>query len=548
MSLVGLKKDRTSSVALLFAIMAIAVIGLVGAAVDYGFWNQTVASLSLAANGAALNAVKVAAAGELANDSAYLTEGAAAGTSWFQAQINSNAAHFTNVVPTVSVSGTTEVIATVSYSSEVTSIFGRWFGMKQYPISVSATAEIQNAPYLEVIMMLDNSSSMDIGATTADMQTLQNNSACDPSNLYSSSGGSSGTYSNQSEDNYGNYQYSIPGAVYDGALQTPTIDAIGGKMIEAIGDPYWLPYCAAGNGSTCVQKQQCGTNANGPTYAGPPCVFACHWDNTPGHPAGTGNDLWAMARHKGVTMRLDLVKNATNTVLNAMKQDNIGVINNLSVGIYTFNTALNPIYPEPGCTPQAIGCESGTDFDTAIADVGLPPQTGGVYTDTGIQPVVGSRDGAGQINGSNDDTAVVQTMSTLANNYVTKAGDGTSPTSPRKVLFLITDGFEDDPYTGTRAAMPASTCQQFKNLGFTVYVVYTPYYPVMHGWYLANAIPIVEGTGTNSITYNLQQCSSYTDASNLNTYFIEATNQTELTNALSGFLQSALEQSAKFTH
>jgi len=544
MSLLRLRKDRTSSVALLFAIMAIGVIGLVGAAVDYGFWNQTVASLSLAANGAALNAVKVAAAGELANDTNYLTEGTTAGTNWFEAQINTNAAHFTNPVPTVNVSGTTTVTATVTYSSEVNSIFGRWFGMKQYPISVSATAVIQNAPYLEVVMMLDNSSSMDIGATPADMQKLMQYSGCDTSNVYYAN--SAGNYVNDSEDEYGVYQYKSTYGNYDGTLATPVVNSNGLVLTPALNGNVGTCTPANVTSGYCSVKEQCPQTINGkPTYAGPPCAFACHWDNT--KQAGLGTDLWAAARKNGVTLRLDLVKNATNTVLDSMKQYNVNTINNLSVGIYTFNVTLSPVYPEAGCTPQTFGCESGTAFDTAISDVGLPPQGSGVYTDTGIQPVVGSRDGAGQVNGSNNDSAISEAMTELANNYVTAAGNGTSPTSPRKVLFLITDGFEDSPYTGQRAAMPASSCQQFKNLGFTVYVVYTPYYPVMHSWYLQNGIPIAEGTGSSSITYNLEQCSSYTNASNLNTYFIEATNQTELTTALSGFLQSALQQSAKFT-
>jgi hypothetical protein len=545
MSLVRLRKDRASSVALLFAIMAIAVIGLVGAAVDYGFWNQTVASLSLAANGAALNAVKVAAAGELANDSAYLTEGTTAGTNWFEGQINSNAAHFTNPVPTVSVSGTTTVTATVSFSSEVTSIFGRWFGIKQYPISVTATAVIQNAPYLEVVLMLDNSSSMDIGATTADMQTLMNKSGCDQSNVYYEN--SAGAYVNDNEDQYGVYQYQSTYGNYDGTLTYPIVD---GSVTMTPAKNTGIATCDPANvtSGACTVAEQCPQTINkNPTYAGPPCAFACHWDGT--KQAGLGTDLWAAARKEGVTLRLDLVKNATNTVLQAMQSYNVGSLNNLSVAVYTFNSQLNPIYPAPGCTPQTFGCEAGNDFATAMTDVGSPPTPGsGVYTDTGIQPVVGQL----QDVGNNYDTAVTESMTDLATNYVTPAGNGTSPTSPRKVLFLITDGFMDDPNLygsgSARAAMPASTCTQFKNLGFTVYVVYTPYYPLMHIAYLQNWISMVEGTGTNSITYNLQQCSSYTNAQNLNTYFIEATNQTQLNQALSGFLLTALQQAAKFTH
>ena len=100
---------------------------------------------------------------------------------------------------------------------------------------------------------------------------------------------------------------------------------------------------------------------------------------------------------------------------------------------------------------------------------------------------------------------------------------------------------EDDPNTGARAAMPSSACQTFKNMGYTVYVVYTPYYPIMHVWYLTNAVSIVEGTGTNSIAYNLQACASASGD------YISAADQTSLNNALVTFLKNALSAPASFT-
>jgi hypothetical protein len=272
-------------------------------------------------------------------------------------------------------------------------------------------------------------------------------------------------------------------------------------------------------------------------YAGPPCAFACHSDGSKA--AGLGTDLWAMARKNGVTLRLDTLKLATNHVLTAMKNNNNAALNNLSVGIYTFNTTLNPIYPGSGCTPQAFGCEAGSNWTTAINAVGLPPQTAGVYTDTGIQPPVAAT------TGDNDNTEVEEAMNNLATNYVTAAGDGSAATKPRKVLMLITDGFEDDPtgtgYNGLRQAMPSSACTPFKTMGYTVYVIYTPYYPLMHTWYLQNGISVVEGSGPGTITSNLQACSSNPD-----TDFVVASDQSSLDNALITFFTEALNTPATF--
>ena len=539
-----LRADRGGAFAVMLAIMAVPLIGLTGLAIDYTIWTETYASLSLTASAAALNAAKIAATADIQNDASFEAEGVTAGQQWFKAELGQGTLFAnTNVVTpnvTITMSGT-NVTANVAFSGSVNSIFGNLFGITAYPMNVTASATMPVTAFLEVVFMLDNSASMSIGATNTDMTTLAQNSACDPSNEFTRTSSNS-TYSQLVSDYYGIYQYSWNGANYDGALATP-VSSYGLVFKPATynsGNAIHTAYCnstAVSNG-LCPQVEQCPSNVNGyAAYAGPPCVFACHSDGS--KTAGLGTDLWSAARRNGLTLRLDLLKNATNLALQTMATDNVASINNLSAAIYTFNTGLNPIYPT-NCTPKAAGCESGTSFSTAEAAVGAPPTAGsGVYTDTGIQPVVASA------TGNNDDTAVEEAMTSLVTNYVTAAGDGTSAATPKKVLFLITDGFEDDPYgpgiSGLRQAMPSSMCQPFKYLGFTVYVVYTPYYPIMHEAYLVNFIPIVEGTGTSSIAYNLQaRASSSSD-------YISATNQSMLNAALATFLANALTTPARYT-
>jgi len=539
----GLSRERRSGVALLFALMAIPMIGLAGLAVDFGIWNETYASLSLAASSAALNAAKTAANADAQNDTNYIAEGTTAGKQWFLADMDTSS--YGNALgsstPTVHVTTSgTSITATVSITLSVNPLIGGLFGKAGYPITVSAGATMPVTSYLEVILMLDNSASMGIGATTADMQTLMQNSACDPSNYFSRTASSS-TYTQLYPNNYGIYQYSWNGSNYDGTLPTPMTS--GSTTYKPTnykgGGGYSAAYCDAAEVTAgyCQQQQTCPNQVNGYTaYAGPPCSFACHTDGSKA--AGLGTDLWAMARKNGVTVRFDLLKNATNLVLQTMATDNVASLNNLTVGVYSFNTGVTAVYPgTTACgTNNTNTTEACSNFTLAQSDVGAPPTAGsGVYTDTGIQPDVALA------TGNNDDTAVTESMSTLASTYLTAAGDGTAATKPRKVLFLITDGFEDDPNTGTRAAMPSSACQAFKDMGYTVYVVYTPYFPVMHVWYLMNAVSIVEGSGSNSIAYNLQACASSAGD------YISASNQTSLNNALQTFLKNALASPAIFT-
>ncbi len=528
-------KDRRGATAMLFSIMAIPLLGVVGLAIDFGIWNQTYAALSLAASSAALNAAKTAGNAYLQNDSNYNSEGVSAGRQWFEAELvqSTYAETATTVTPTVSIAASSAAVtATVTYSGTVLSVFGRLFSVARYAISGTAVATVPIAPYLEVVLFLDNSSSMMIGATNADIAKLMSLSPCDTSNAFY--GNSSTGWSSQAQINYGDYACSDGGNSYHGATACPvalpnastagyTLAAPWGTNYFVPNPPYWNRYPANTTADTCqgaLPQQSDGTYP----LTGVPCAFACHWTSSK-NADGTYADLYGLARRYNVTLRFDTVKNAANTALQAMAADTIASVNNISVGIYTFNTSVTQIYPA-GCTRQASGCEAGTDFTAAQALVG----TG----DAGIPVHIGQR------SGNNDDTDFPDAMTSLQT-YVTPAGDGGSANTPKKVLILITDGFQDNPVDGSRQAFDPSYCQLFKNWGYTVYVAYTPYYPLMHTYYIDYLIPIVEGTGTASLSYNLQACASSTSA------YVAASDQTSLNNALVGFLKKSLDSPAMFT-
>jgi hypothetical protein len=276
-------------------------------------------------------------------------------------------------------------------------------------------------------------------------------------------------------------------------------------------------------------------NGKYPT-AGPPCAFACHTDTS--QPAGEGNDYYALARStigkpNQITLRFDLVKAAVNQVLSAMRTDNIGAMNNLNVGIFTFESALKQVYPMPGCQVGALGCAAGNDWTTAQSAVGAPPTVAN-GPDTGIQPH-GGTDGGG-------DSDFHDSMATLMT-YMTPAGNGTLATAPRKVLFIVTDGLADvgDGATRTYGGVNPDDCTQFKNLGFTIYVVYTPYYPVMNYFYLDNIKAFVEPASTSPVASDLQACASSPGD------YVSASDGTTLDNALQLFLRSAIKAPARFT-
>jgi Flp pilus assembly protein TadG len=541
----GLRGDRRSAVALMFAILAVPIFGLIGLAIDFGLWNQTYASLALAASGAALNAVKATAAAELVNDPNAVPEGQTAGAQWFVSQVglSANAARLNVTASQVQVAITTgvQVTAQVTYASTVNAgfvspIFGRLFGMTEYPLTVTAAAAIGTAPYLDVEILLDNSPSMEIGATPNDIATMQALTTCS----------TSAAVSGQS---YSVYQCSG----YDPESPELGCPITGGPNYTGIPNLNTLPLPVDG-----APSPACPANSAPTTNAGPPCAFACHFDVSKA--AGTGNDFFANARSTinpsypycyattspgncQVTLRFDLVKSAVNAVISAMQQDDLP-INNLNVGIFSFADAVMQIYPaQNNCGAQGSeACQAGDSWSDAAGLVGsyptLPDQP-----ERGIQPVpvTPAANGTG-------DTDYQTVMTTLYQEYLTtKSGPGTSKDAPAKVLFMVTDGVADSSDTGSRTygAFDPTLCNYYKNtLGYKIYVVYTPYYSLMNNFYITNIKGFTEPLATSEVAANLAACTS-----NPSTDFVVAdpSDPNSINAALQQFLALALNSAARFT-
>ena len=572
----NLRRERRSAVAVLFAIMAVPLIATVGLAIDYGFWCQTYASMSLAASGAALNAVKTTAAATIQNDPNAVSEGQTAGKQWFIAQLGtiSNAAHISVSAPTVNVTTGVSTTAQVTYTAQMPSIFGgSLFGIKTYPVTVTAAAEVVTSPYLNVEILLDNSGSMEIGATPGDIAAMMYLTPCSSAGaVYSNTGSTGGTVAVNAASSSGlsaqqwYNAYSCKSTnTYDGQLspwneETCPISSVNGVTLTKKPLGFDADYTGPQLCSNLPPQKTKATNYPG---MGAPCAFACHWDTTNQTNDAVGNDYYGLARSTlayttpcynttnglncYVTTRFDLVKEAVNQVITTMQSDNITAINNLNVGIYWFATDVNQVYPsvQPGnpCAPiggvpnNTLACQAGNQWSTAQNLVGTPPKTPGT-ADPGIQPFVGP-------NGADSDMQT--SMNDLATKYLTSAGDGSSPSAPLKVLFLVTDGLADYvDSSGNRQnqAINPNWCAAFKNMGYTVYVLYTPYYPLMNAYYLGNIYSIAEGSGSGSLGYNLQQCSS-----DPNHDYIAAnpTDSTSIDTALEAFLKRALTSPARFT-
>jgi Flp pilus assembly protein TadG len=532
----GLFRERRSAVSVLFATAVIPLLALIGLAIDFGRWSEVNAALNVSANVAALNGAKLATDAMVYGDQNYQTDAQNAAAQWFTAEVGASGSTLLANYPAVTVTQGPNISVTVGFAGTVPSIFGGiLFHILTYPVTGSAAAAVTTAPFLNVHILLDDSGSMDIGASNTDIQTMQQLTGCSSIGAIEAGGGG-----NEAGQDYSAYQCQSGGNKYDGGLTCPfpvpaptpyTVTPLPPSAVPS-------PGCAAPswwNPDPKVWPTPGAWPAKTTWTAGAVCAFACHWDNS--KPAGEGNDYWALARStigaaNQVTLRFDLVKQATNQVINTMQSDDLP-IDNLNVGIWTFNHGLNQVYPAPpGGVPTAP--YAGDAWSTAIADVGGPPSEAG-QPDTGIQPYCCDNG-----DGSTDFTDSMAKLVSL----LPQSGDGTTAQNPREVLFIVTDGMEDyTPSGGSRVnrAVNPSLCTAFKNLGFTVYVVYTPYTPLMNGFYLSTNYPIVEGTGSGTLAYNLQECASS------NSDYIAASDATSLNNALQKFLKAAMTAPARFT-
>jgi hypothetical protein len=520
-------RDRRGVTAVVFAVSSLAITMMVGLVLDFSSYMLIRANLNLAADSAVLAGVTQAVTSLSEHPNDYLTLGQTAGKLRFSGQAGQagNAARLGQITTPVDSLVLTRngsiILGKINWSTTYTPFFAGLFGVPSWPMSNVAASSVQvSTPFLNVYIVLDNSPSMENGATDSDIKTLQQLTACSPSGAfyYNSLLKTWSQIAPESGQNYNAYQCSAGGRTYSGSLTCP---------IPASAPYTFSTFTPSSNTSGPSCQGYLPVHDTKYPQAGAPCGFACHFDTS--KPAGTGSDYYAVARStigqgNQVTLRFDVVKSAVNSLLTTMKADS-QPLNNLNVAVYTLAEGVTGVYPQNG--------DAGNDWVSAIAEVGGPPTTPNGQ-DSGIQPYAGTNVA---------DTDFPDALTSLAGK-LTPGGGGTSATDPQKVLVLVTDGLEDYVnISGTRKlqSLEPSYCQLFKNMGYTVFVLYTPYYPLMNSFYLQNIAAVAEGTGTTSLTYNLQQCASTPSD------YIAATDNATMSAALKAFLNIALKTPARLS-
>jgi Flp pilus assembly protein TadG len=380
------RNDQRGNVAVLFGLAVVPLVLAVGAAVDYSFANSIRTKLNAVADAAALAVVNRSALS--------LSKGAAEkmARDIFNAQsADLERVTIRNVSATVTDGGNGRT-AVVTYSANApTSILGL-MNVKKIKLAGKSYAASAKPTYIDFYLLLDNTPSMGVGATTADINTMVAN----------------------------------------------TSDQ---------------------------------------------CAFACH-------DLSDSNNYYKLAKKLGVQMRIDVVRTATQKLMDTATATQI-VSSQFRAAIYTFGTTctslgLSTVATLTSSLSSAKGQANSIDLMT------IPYQ------------------GYNNDQCTNSDSAL-----SALNTVITTPGDGSTSAQPQKLLFFVTDGVADasnagacsKPLTGgTRCQEPmdVSFCTTLKNRGVKIAVLYTTYLPLpTNAWYNTWIAPFQGQLGNN-----MQSCAS----------------------------------------
>jgi hypothetical protein len=202
------------------------------------------------------------------------------------------------------------------------------------------------------------------------------------------------------------------------------------------------------------------------------------------------NDYYHKAKQLGVKMRIDVVRSATQQLMDTATASET-LNNQFRAAIYTFGSSCT----NPGLSTVKALTSSLSDAKAAAANIDLM-----------TIPYQGY---------NNDQCTNFDTALTGMNSAISTPGSGTTASSPLKYLFFVSDGVNDannptscsKPLTGgTRCQEPidVSFCTTIKNRGIKIAVLYTTYLPLpTNAWYNTWIAPFQSEIGTK-----MKQCAS----------------------------------------
>jgi Flp pilus assembly protein TadG len=191
------RSDQRGNIAMIFGLALLPLLSAVGCAVDYTRATQLRSKMQAAADAASVGSIAkmspaFIAAGSMTVDGP-IPVGVTDATNIFNGNMSGATYTLNNVTPTVTKSGGT-LTSTVDFSGTLPTMFLGVMGMSQMTVTGTSTSTANMPLFIDFYLLLDNSPSMGVGATPADVTTMVNHTsdscafAChdlnDPNNYY----------------------------------------------------------------------------------------------------------------------------------------------------------------------------------------------------------------------------------------------------------------------------------------------------------------------------------------------------------------------------
>lgn len=225
------------------------------------------------------------------------------------------------------------------------------------------------------------------------------------------------------------------------------------------------------------------------------CAFACHETGPFNGVTPTSPERYGLAKKLGVTLRIDVVREATEDLMVTAKGTQT-MTDQYRMAIYDFGGAADKIDLQNPVARQISPLMSNLDQSAKNAKtlelMTVPYQ-----------------------NYNSDRQTNFKSTLTSMNKIIPAVGDGLTATNPQKVLFFVSDGVNDGydcASAGCRRIAPIdpAQCTTMKSRGVRIAVLYTTYLPLegkyFNQFYKDNMAKYV--TPTSQLSSQMQACAS----------------------------------------
>ena len=445
---------------MMYALVAPVLVFGGGAAIDYGRAAQIHTKLNAAADAAALAALTPAM---LQQSSTVAHDAAVSMFNGLTEGIPGLTAHATQVTVTITVGATALTRnVDVAYTSSVNTIFAQVLGKSALPVAGQSEASAQAPPNIDFYVLLDNSPSMALPATPAGITKMQ-------------------SLTTQEES---------PGGCAFACHHVST---------NANSDT---------KGNPCV-------DGTAPTLsAPPPSTSKGNSYCTTAH--GGQIDNYKLARNNNITLRLDELNSGISTLLQTASTTASSTVfatpPKYRFSIYSMDSlwqiGINQL--------MALTSNYTSGWTTASANFGVMEMYSN-NNDCANSACSSSTTSPGGDVATNYDDSLGNLSQT---SYIPAPGNGTNQPGdkPQEVLFIVTDGVEDEKSGGSRLEQAINDlgnstygnssgtnwCTTIKNRGVKIAILYTDYLAVpADSWYTGHIAPIQSYIGPA-----LQACAS----------------------------------------